>query len=239
MIVIPAIDLLNGKCVRLKQGSYDDVTVYSDNPIDFAKKFEDDGARLIHIVDLNGAKDGSPVNFKVIEKLASSVTVPLEIGGGIRDVETVRRYLNAGVKRIIIGTKACESPDFIRELKNNVEAEIVAGIDAKNGKVAVKGWVEVTGIDAKELAISVEKQGAVAIIYTDIAKDGMRTGPNIEATLEIINTVNIPVIASGGVSNESDIYELAKHPVWGVVVGKAIYEGNINLRNVIKRLGEV
>lgn len=239
MIVIPAIDLLNGKCVRLKQGSYDDVTVYSDNPIDFAKKFEDDGARLIHIVDLNGAKDGSPVNFKVIEKLASSVTVPLEIGGGIRDVETVRRYLNAGVKRIIIGTKACESPDFIRELMNNVEAEIVAGIDAKNGKVAVKGWVEVTGIDAKELAISVEKQGAVAIIYTDIAKDGMRTGPNIEATLEIINTVNIPVIASGGVSNESDIYELAKHPVWGVIVGKAIYEGNINLRNVIKRLGEV
>jgi len=238
MIVIPAIDLLNGKCVRLKQGSYDEVTIYSDNPVEFAKKFEDDGAKLIHIVDLNGAKDGSPVNFDVIERLAKAVSVPIEIGGGIRDVETAKRYVDTGVKRIIIGTKACES-SFIAELKKRVDAEVVAGIDAKNGRVAVKGWIEVTDLDAKELAQKVEEQGAAAIIYTDISKDGMRTGPNIDATLELLKVVKIPVIASGGVSTEEDIINLSRHPIWGVVVGRAIYEGTVNLKSVLKKLSGV
>ncbi len=236
MIVIPAIDLLDGRCVRLKQGSYSDVTVYSDNPVEFAKRFEDEGAELIHIVDLNGARDGSPVNFKIIEKLAASVSVPLEIGGGIRNEETAKMYLNAGIKRLILGTKACESPDFIKSLKKSTGAEIVAGIDAKNGKVAIKGWEEVTSMDALSLALSLEKQGVSAIIYTDISKDGMKTGPNIAKTMELANSVKIPVIASGGVSCEEDIIELARYPIWGVIVGKAIYDGAVNLKNVIKKV---
>lgn len=236
MIVIPAIDLLDGICVRLKQGSYDDVTVYSDNPAEFAKRFEEAGAELIHIVDLNGAKDGSPVNFKIIEKIAKYVSVPIEIGGGIRSIETAKSYVDLGVKRIIIGTKAFQSPYFINELKKTVNVEVVAGIDAKNGKVAVKGWTELTSSTAKELAVLLEGQGADAVIYTDISKDGMRTGPNIEATLELVNALNIPVIASGGVAKESDIIELSKYPVWGVIVGKAIYEGDVNLRAVIKKI---
>lgn len=236
MIVIPAIDLLNGKCVRLKQGSYSDVTVYSDNPVDFAKKFEDEGAKLIHIVDLNGAKDGAPVNYKTIEKIANSISITIEIGGGIRNIETAKNYVNLGVKRVIVGTKAFQSPDFISELKKTVSAEVVAGIDAKNGMVAVKGWTEITSLAAKELAILLERQGADAIIYTDISKDGMRTGPNIKATLELVTAVKIPVIASGGVAKESDIFELSKYPIWGVIVGKAIYEGDVNLRLVINKI---
>ncbi|GAB4432097.1 MAG: 1-(5-phosphoribosyl)-5-[(5-phosphoribosylamino) methylideneamino]imidazole-4-carboxamide isomerase [bacterium] len=236
MIVIPAVDLLDGKCVRLKQGSYSDVTVYSENPLDVARKFEDDGAKLIHIVDLNGAKDGSPVNYSVIEKIVKSVSVPIEVGGGIRDTETAAKYVSLGVKRIIIGTKAFERPDFIKELKSSVNAEVVAGIDAKNGMVAVKGWTEITSLTAKELALLLEKEGADAIIYTDISRDGMRTGPNIEATVELAKTVKIPLIASGGVAEEEDIIEMSKYPIWGIIVGKAIYEGSVNLKSVIKKI---
>lgn len=236
MIVIPAIDLLDGKCVRLKQGSYKDVTVYSERPEDVAKQFEEAGARLIHIVDLNGARDGSPVNYRLIEKIAKTVNVPLEIGGGIRTVETAKAYVNLGVKRVIVGTKGVESPDFIKELKGAIDGEVIAGIDAKDGMVAIKGWTEVTEKRAVDLAVLLEREGADGIIYTDIKKDGMRTGPNIEATLEIVENVKIPVIASGGVSKEEDILKLASYPIWGVIVGRAIYEGDVDLASVIAKL---
>lgn len=234
MIVIPAIDLLNGKCVRLKQGDYNQVTVYSDNPVAVAKSFEDAGAKLIHVVDLNGAKDGSLVNLPVIEEILKAVSCPIEVGGGIREVESAKKYVDLGVKRIIIGTKACEKPEFFDELTKNVYAEIIAGIDAKNGKVATKGWTELTNVTAKELASELEKRKASAIIYTDITKDGMRVGPNIDATMELVKTVSIPVIASGGVSSEEDIINISKFPIWGVIVGKAIYEGDINLQKILK-----
>lgn len=234
MIVIPAIDLLNGKCVRLRQGSYDEVTEYSDKPLEIAKRFEEAGASIIHVVDLNGAKDGSPVNFKVIENIVKMLAIPIQVGGGIRTIETAKKYEALGVKRLIVGTKACDA-SFIPELKKKVDGEIIAGIDAKNGKVAVKGWLEVTDLEASSFAMEVAKKGADAIIYTDISKDGMQGGPNIEATLELKKAVNIPVIASGGVSSEKDLWELAKHDIWGVIVGRAIYEGEIKLE-VIKKL---
>lgn len=240
MNIIPAIDLLGGRCVRLSQGRYDMVTVYSEHPEDVARRFQEDGAGLIHIVDLDGAREGSPVNLPVIERIARAVTIGIEVGGGIRDVATARRYAETGVGRIILGTKACVTPSFLGTACREVAAEIIAGIDAKDGKVALKGWTEISDTTAVDLARELETQGAAGIIYTDISKDGMRTGPNVEATLAIARSVSIPVIVSGGVSSDDDILGLLPHEkdgIWGVIVGRAIYEGDVELKRVLAKMG--
>ncbi len=238
MIIIPAIDLLDGKCVRLMQGDYNRVTVYSNYPEEIAMTFEQQGAEIIHIVDLNGAKSGKPENFKIIEKIISSISIPIEVGGGIRDIETAKKYSSIGVKRIVIGTRALENPDFFSELSGEVEADIIAGIDGKNGKVAIKGWTEVSEVSVIDLARVVEKKGVKGIIYTDISKDGMRVGPNYEATVNLSKNVSVPVIASGGIGSLEDIvrfYDYSIDNIYGVIVGKAIYEGDINLKEAINK----
>ncbi len=242
MLIIPAIDLLDGVCVRLKQGKFDEVTVYSKYPEEVAMSFEQDGAELIHIVDLNGALKGEPGNLNTIEKIVKSINIPVEVGGGIRDVDKAMSYVNLGVKRIVIGTKGCESPDYFEEMCKKIEAHIIAGIDAKGGKVAIKGWVDVSDWDAKSLAIELQKRGAKEVIYTDISKDGMRTGLNLNATLEIAKSLSIPVIASGGISSVEDVISLLpyeQYGIKGVIVGRAIYEGTVNLKSTIKKLREL
>jgi len=242
MLVIPAIDLLDGMCVRLKQGRFDDVTVYSKHPEEVAMSFEQDGAELIHIVDLNGALNGEPTNLNKIEKIVKSINIPVEVGGGIRDVEKAMNYVNLGVKRIVVGTKGCESPEYFEDMCKRIKAKIIAGIDAKDGKVAIKGWVNLTDWDAVDLAIELQKRGASEVIYTDISKDGMRTGPNISATVELAKKLSIPVIASGGISTEEDIISMlnySNYGIKGVIVGRAIYEGTVNLKNTIKKLKEL
>lgn len=242
MLVIPAIDLLDGMCVRLKQGRFDDVTVYSKHPEEIAMSFEQDGAELIHLVDLNGALDGEPKNLKTIEKIVKSINIPVEVGGGIRDINKAMNYVNLGVRRIVIGTKGCESPEYFEEMCRKIKADIIAGIDAKDGKVAVKGWVDLSNWTVKSLALELQTRGAREVIYTDISKDGMRTGPNIDATVELAKNLSIPVIASGGISSENDIIALipyVKYGIKGVIVGRAIYEGTVNLKNTIKKLREL
>lgn len=241
MLIIPAIDIKDGRCVRLTQGRMDAETVYSDDPADVAVRWQDSGASLIHLVDLNGAIEGNAKNFSTIEHIAASVSIPVQIGGGIRDVLTADRYLGMErVKRIIIGTAACEDPALLRTLVKRHPGRIAVGIDARDGKVAIKGWVTVTDERAIALAKRLEGEGVECIIYTDISRDGMLTGPNVLATREIAEAVGIPVIASGGISSKKDIKSYAGVRLEGIIIGKALYSGNLGLKEAIEtaaRLG--
>lgn len=235
MLVIPAIDLKDGKCVRLLQGRADAVTEYSDNPVEMAKRWESLGARLIHIVDLDGAFTGNQKNIESIKEIRKAVKVEIELGGGIRDMERIEMLLGLGINRVILGTAAIERPELVKEACKNFPQRIIAGIDAKDGLVAIKGWVEVTNIKATELALKMQDYGVWGIIYTDISKDGMLTGPNIDAMKEMVKTVNIPVIASGGVSSIKDIKRLKEiKGLYGVITGKALYSGAIDLKEAIE-----
>ncbi|MEK6677809.1 MAG: 1-(5-phosphoribosyl)-5-[(5-phosphoribosylamino)methylideneamino]imidazole-4-carboxamide isomerase [Nitrospirota bacterium] len=235
MIVIPAIDLKEGKCVRLLQGRMEDATVYSDNPEETAKRWVAEGAELLHIVDLDGAFTGGMKNLSAIESIRKAIRIPVEVGGGIRDIERIDQLLSLGVNRIILGTVAVEKPELVKEACKKYPGRILVGIDAKNGFVATKGWVEVTQIKAKELALKMQGYGAAGIIYTDISKDGMLSGPNIEATREMVESLNIPVIASGGISSIDDIKRLSNiKGLWGAITGKAIYSGALNLKEAIR-----
>ncbi len=235
MIVIPAIDLKEGKCVRLLQGRAEDATVYSDNPEDTAKRWVAEGAELLHIVDLDGAFTGGMKNISAIEAIRKAIRIPIEVGGGIRDMNRIEKLLSLGVNRIILGTVAVEKPELVKEACKKYPDKILIGIDAKNGFVATKGWVEVTQIKAKELALKMQGYGTAGIIYTDISKDGMLTGPNMEATREMAESLNIPVIASGGISSIDDIKRLSEiKGLWGAITGKAIYSGTLNLKEAIK-----
>ncbi len=235
MIPIPAIDLKDGKCVRLRQGRMDEVTVYSDQPGQMAKKWESVGAELLHVVDLDGAFAGTLKNLKQIKDIVRSVKMPIEVGGGIRTMETIDSLVAAGVSRIILGTKAIDDPDFVKEAAAKHPGRIVVGIDAKNGKVAVRGWAEVTKMDALELAKKMSKYNIADIIYTDIKRDGMLTGPNLEAVKTMAMYACVPVIASGGVSNLKDIKDLCKiRGIKGVITGKALYDGTLSLREAIR-----
>ncbi|MCX8069795.1 MAG: 1-(5-phosphoribosyl)-5-[(5-phosphoribosylamino)methylideneamino]imidazole-4-carboxamide isomerase, partial [Thermodesulfovibrionales bacterium] len=218
MIIIPAIDLKDGKCVRLLQGRKEDVTVYSDNPVEVAFKWQSSGASLIHIVDLDGAFTGEQKNLQAIKEIVNSIHIPIQLGGGIRDIKRIEMLFNLGIDRLIIGTAAIENPDMVKEASKSFLGKILVGIDAKNGYVAVKGWVELTKVKAIDLAMQMQDYGAFGIIYTDISKDGMLIGPNIEATEELVNSIDIPVIASGGVSSLKDIEALNKiDKLWGVI----------------------
>ncbi len=236
MIVIPAIDLKEGKCVRLEQGLMEKDTVFNDNPGAQAKVWEDAGAELLHIVDLDGAFAGEPKNRPAIESIVKALSIPTQLGGGIRDIKTIEAYLELGIDRVIIGTAAQRNPELVEEACRRFPGRIVVGIDAKNGMVAVQGWAEVTGVTAIDLAKKFEGFGVSAIIYTDISRDGMMGGPNIEATCALAESMSIPVIASGGVSTLQDIRNLMaveKSGVTGVITGKAIYTGAINLAEAI------
>ena len=228
MIVIPAIDLKDGRCVRLFQGEMDKETVYFADPLDAAKHWAAEGAELIHVVDLNGAVEGRPVHTREIAAICANISGPIELGGGLRSLAAVAEAFALGVARAIIGTAAYDNPEFLREARQKFPGKIVVGIDARGGKVAVKGWKETTALDAVELARRVESDGASRIIYTDIARDGTREGVNIDETRRVAQAVNIPVIASGGVATLDDIRRLKaieKDGVEGVIVGRALYTG--------------
>jgi len=235
MKIIPAIDLKDGKCVRLRQGKFDEVTVYYKNPEEAAIRWQKEGAEVLHVVDLDGAKKGCISNLSSIKKIREVFHGAIEVGGGIRKKEDIELLLNSGIDRVILGTIAVENPDFVKEVCKIFPDRIIAGIDARDGYVAVKGWVELTKIKATELAQRMQEHGVWGIIYTDISRDGMLTGPNIEATKALVDSLKIPVIASGGVSSIEDIKKLSKiQNLWGVIVGKALYSGTIKLSEAIK-----
>lgn len=236
MIVIPAIDLKEGKCVRLEQGLMEKDTIFSDNPGAQAREWQDQGAELLHIVDLDGAFAGQPKNRGAIEAILKAITIPAQLGGGIRDLATIEAYLSLGLSRVIIGTAAQRNPELVRQACAQFPGRIVVGIDAKNGMVAVQGWAELTDVTAVDLAKKFEGFGVSAIIYTDIARDGMLQGPNLEATKGLAESISIPVIASGGVSSLRDIENLMaieSFGVSGVITGKAVYTGAIRLTEAV------
>jgi phosphoribosylformimino-5-aminoimidazole carboxamide ribotide isomerase len=235
MIVIPAIDLKDGQCVRLFQGKRDAVTRYSDDPAGTAKRWESCGAELLHIVDLDGAFTGTQKNLDAIIKIRKAVKISIQLGGGIRTVENISKIFSAGIDRVIIGTAAIEDPKFVNHSCHKYPGRVLIGIDAKDGMLAIKGWEEVTTVHAVELARRLEIAGIGGIVYTDITRDGTLSGPNFNAVRNIIESVKIPVIAAGGVSSIEDIKNLMEiKNLWGVITGKAIYSGTLDLKEAIK-----
>ncbi len=235
MLVIPAIDLKEGQCVRLFQGKRDAVTTYSNDPVATAKKWESYGAELIHIVDLDGAFTGNQANLDAIIKIRQSIKIALQVGGGIRNMENITNLFAAGIERAIIGTAAIEDPEFVKSSCSRYPKRVIIGIDAKEGMVAIKGWEEITSLDAREVAGHLEVAGAAGIVYTDVARDGTLSGPNIEAIRKMVESVSIPVIAAGGVSSIEDIKNLMQiKNLWGVITGKAIYSGSLDLKEAIQ-----
>ncbi|MDY0213145.1 MAG: 1-(5-phosphoribosyl)-5-[(5-phosphoribosylamino)methylideneamino]imidazole-4-carboxamide isomerase [Desulfuromonadaceae bacterium] len=236
MLVIPAIDLKQGSCVRLEQGLMHKDTVYSTDPAAQALTWQRAGAELLHIVDLDGAFDGVPRNREAIEAIVAALDIPAQLGGGIRDLATIEAYLELGLSRVILGTVAKENPELVRQACIKFPGQIVVGIDARDGMVAVRGWAEITEKKAVDMARAFEGMGVAAIIYTDIARDGMMQGPNLEATAALADAVSIPIIASGGVSSMEDIRNLKTieaRGVCGAITGKAIYSGALDLRAAI------
>jgi len=238
MLLIPAIDLKEGKCVRLRQGRMEDDTVFSDDPVAVAEKWVEQGARRIHLVDLDGAFAGKPKNADVIHDIAKAFPdVPVQIGGGIRDEDTIQGYLNAGVQYVIIGTKAVTEPHFIANVGVEFPGHIIVGLDAKDGKVAIDGWSKLSKHDVIDLAQQFEDDGVESIIYTDISRDGMMSGVNVEATAKLARAIHIPVIASGGITNIDDIHALGKvceDGIMGAITGRAIYEGTLDFAEAEK-----
>ena len=234
MLIIPAIDLKDGECVRLRQGRMDDSTVFSSNPVDMARRWVDAGGRRLHLVDLNGAFAGEPVNGHVVRAIAHEFPeLPIQIGGGIRTLETIESYLEAGVSYVILGTAAVKNPVFVEEACRHFAGHIIVGIDAKDGMVATDGWAEVTTVNATDLAKKMEEEGVSAIVYTDISRDGMMQGVNVEATVAMAQASSVPVIASGGITNMDDIKALcaqAGKGILGAITGRAIYEGTLDVK---------
>ena len=235
MIIIPAIDLKDGQCVRLRKGVMDDTTVFSNNPTEIASKWVEEGARRLHLVDLNGAFEGKPINEDCIKEITRTFPkLPVQIGGGIRDLKTANAYIDAGISYLIIGTMAVKNPDFVKELCLEFPNKIIVGLDANNGFVATDGWAEQTNINVLDLAKKYEQYGVSSIVYTDIARDGMMQGVNVEATANLADKTSIPIIASGGVTNLDDIATLLKNAHYGIIgaiTGRAIYEGQLNFRD--------
>ncbi len=237
MIVFPAIDLLGGRAVRLAQGDYDRVTVYNEDPLAQAREFAEAGAEWIHVVDLDGARDGAPGNTAVIERIVAEVGVPVQVGGGIRTLETLERFEAVGVSRMVLGTKLATDPAFVREAVERFGERVVAGIDARDGMVAVEGWREGTATPAAELVAELRDLGIHHLVYTDISRDGMQTGVNVDAYEQIAETAGFPVIASGGISTLDDFRELAAlgpDVVEGAITGRALYEGAFKLKHAIR-----
>jgi phosphoribosylformimino-5-aminoimidazole carboxamide ribotide isomerase len=233
MLIIPAIDLKDGQCVRLRQGLMDDSTVFSDDPVAMAARWVDAGCRRLHLVDLNGAFAGEPVNGEVVTAIAAAYPdLPVQIGGGIRSLETIERYVRAGVSYVILGTRAVKEPSFVSEACRAFPGRVIVGLDARDGLVATDGWAEVSQVKAADLAKRFESDGVSAIVYTDIARDGMMQGVNVDATVAMAQASSIPVIASGGITNIEDIRALkavADQGICGAITGRAIYEGTLDV----------
>ena len=239
MLIIPAIDLKDGKCVRLKQGDMSDVTIFSDDPTATARRWMELGARRLHVVDLNGAAAGKPKNESAIRAIAEAVgeDMPIQLGGGIRDLDTIERYLDAGVSYVIIGTAAVKTPGFLHDACTAFTGHVLVALDAKDGKVAVDGWSKMTGHDVVDLARKFEDYGVEAVIYTDIGRDGMLTGVNIEATVALARQLTVPVIASGGLTDIEDVKKLCAveaEGITGAITGRAVYQGTLDFKEAQK-----
>lgn len=234
MKVYPAIDVQNGKCVRLTQGNFSNMTVYSDDPVDMALKFEQLGAEYLHVIDLDGARTGRPQNIAVISEMAVNLGIPVQLGGGIRSIEMIEIILSKGVQRAILGTSAVKDPNLVKAAVKTFGNNVVVGIDARDGLVAIEGWARTSEFTAVAFAKKMEEIGAKTIIYTDISRDGMLAGPNLKAMEEMAQAVSMEVIASGGVSTLQDIRNLKEIGVQGVIIGKALYTGDINLKEAIE-----
>ena len=235
MQLYPAIDMKNGQCVRLRQGAFKDITIYSDAPEKVAAHWQEKGASFLHLVDLDGALAGYSVNEEVIRRIADTVSIPIEIGGGIRSKEAVDRMLDLGVRRVIIGTKAAQHPEFLRDMVRTFgEEAIVAGVDAKDGMVAVEGWEKVSSLTASDLCLTMKEFGVRHIVYTDISRDGMLSGPNVEATRKLTEETGLDIIASGGVSCMEDLKCLHEAGIRGAIIGKALYENRIDLAEAVR-----
>jgi phosphoribosylformimino-5-aminoimidazole carboxamide ribotide isomerase len=241
MILFPAIDLKDGQCVRLKLGDMEQATIFNDNPAAQAKRFEGQGFEWLHLVDLNGAFEGRPVNGKAVEEILQAISIPVQLGGGIRDLATIEHWLSRGVRRVILGTVALRNPDIVREACKEFPGEIVVGIDAKAGHVAVEGWGESSSLTAIELGKRFEDAGVTAIVFTDIDRDGILKGINFEKTLELANSVNIPVIASGGLASIKDVERLLQPDcaiLEGAITGRAIYDGRLDAKAALTLIRE-
>ena len=234
MLIIPAIDLKDGQCVRLRQGLMDDTTVFSDNPCEMAAKWVNEGARRLHLVDLNGAFEGRPINTDCVNEITKEFPdLPVQIGGGIRDLSIANSYIEAGISYLIIGTMAVSNPNFVSELCREFPGRIIVGLDANNGLVATDGWAKQTDINVVDLSKKFEQDGVSSIVYTDIARDGMMQGVNVEATVNLAEQTSIPIIASGGITNLDDIaslLEYANKGIMGAITGRAIYEGSLDFK---------
>ncbi len=235
MNIIPAIDLIGGQAVRLKKGDYNQVTVYNPNPVEVAKSFEKAGAKFLHVVDLDGAKDGSTANFQTIAAIVAQTSLSVEVGGGIRNIETVRKYVEIGVHRVIIGTAAVTNPKFLEKALARYPENIAVGVDIKDGMVAIKGWLEVSALSCFDFCEKLQKLGVKTIICTDISKDGMMSGTNRELYRELSDRFSMNIIASGGVSSMADIQALSDMNLYGAIVGKALYTGAIDLKQAIEK----
>ncbi|SES15885.1 1-(5-phosphoribosyl)-5-[(5-phosphoribosylamino)methylideneamino] imidazole-4-carboxamide isomerase [Tranquillimonas rosea] len=238
MILYPAIDLKDGQCVRLLQGEMERATVFNDDPAAQARAFVDAGCRWLHLVDLNGAFAGRPVNASAVESILAEIDVPAQLGGGIRDMKTIETWLEKGLARVILGTVAVEDPDLVREAARAFPGRIAVGIDARGGRVATRGWAEETHLTVSDLATKFEDAGVAAIVYTDIERDGVMGGPNVTATATLARSVDVPVIASGGVSSMDDLVRLRDTGVIaGAISGRALYDGKLNLQEAVAALG--
>ena len=235
MQLYPAIDMKNGQCVRLRQGEFKDITVYSDHPEKVAAYWQEQGGSFLHLVDLDGALAGRSVNEEAIRRIVASVSIPVEIGGGIRSQEAIEHMLSLGVKRVIIGTKAVEQPEFLKDMVEKFGPDaIVAGVDAKNGMVAIQGWEQVSTVSAAKLCLKMKDYGVKHIVYTDISRDGMLSGPNVEATRKLTQETGLDIIASGGVSCMEDLQALYEAGIRGAIIGKALYENRVDLNKAVR-----
>jgi phosphoribosylformimino-5-aminoimidazole carboxamide ribotide isomerase len=233
LVIYPAIDIIGGRCVRLTQGDYSRMETYSDDPLAVAMRFEETGAEYLHVVDLDGARYGKPLNLGTVSRIAVRASVPVQLGGGIRTIDDIQNSLSKGISRVILGTSAIKDPELVKEALDKFGEAIAIAIDAKQGKVAISGWEEISSMDAVDFAVHMENLGASIIIYTDVQKDGMLSGPNFEEIHKICSSVSISVIAAGGVSTIEDIEGLKKTGVHGAIIGKALYTGDISLRDAL------
>jgi phosphoribosylformimino-5-aminoimidazole carboxamide ribotide isomerase len=239
MEIIPAIDLRNGKCVRLYQGDYGQETIFSDDPVSVALRWQSEGARRLHIVDLDGAAKGEPSNLEAIEDIVAAIDIPVEVGGGIRSIDTIEQLFAAGVERAILGTVAVEKPDLVKEACQRFGDRIIISIDARDRWVATRGWLQKSTVTASELASKMIELGVMRFIYTDISRDGTLTSPNFEAVAELLSQVNVPVIGAGGISSVHHLTKLAELGVEGAIVGRAIYTGDVKLSEAFKAIREL
>jgi len=238
MEIWPAIDLRDGKCVRLVQGDFDRQTIYADDPVEVARRWVELGARRLHLVDLDGARDGRAANQDVARSIVEAVKIPCQLGGGIRDEETITRLLAAGLSRLVIGTRAVRDPDWLGDVCRRFPGQLVVGIDARDGRVATDGWYQVSDLDAVAMAVQLAGEPLAALVYTDIARDGMLQGPNLEAMKRMQQEVSMPVIASGGVTTLDDVQSLADVGMAGCIIGKALYENRLSLPDILETAGD-